>query len=178
MVNNTSEQYQDALVNQERYSHGYDSKYVEYLAGRTSSREAAFLTPYLQPGMSLLDCGCGPGTITIGLAKLVAPGQVVGIDIAENQIALAREVAYAQGVSNVKFEVGNINELPFPDRSFDSVFAHTVLQHLANPVRALKEIHRILKASGLDRRGNRGDDGRRLEGVGRASRCFSGCCLV
>ncbi|HMN31022.1 MAG TPA: class I SAM-dependent methyltransferase, partial [Caldilineaceae bacterium] len=56
---------------------------------RTAEQQAAFLLPHLQAGMALLDCGCGPGSITIGLAKGVAPGRAVGIDIDASQIALA-----------------------------------------------------------------------------------------
>jgi ubiquinone/menaquinone biosynthesis C-methylase UbiE len=122
---------------------------VEYLERRSASKEAAFLVPHLRPGMSLLDCGCGPGTLTMDLAGLVAPGQVVGVDIAPGQITVAQEHALRRGVSNVRFREGTIYELPFPDGSFDVAFAHTVLQHLADPVRVLQEIRRVLKAGGL-----------------------------
>ena len=133
----------------EQYSHGYDAKMVAYLERRNARTEAAFLVPHLRTGMSLLDCGCGPGTLTTDLAELVAPGQVVGIDIAQSQVTLAQEHARQRGVSNVTFRAATIYELPFPDRSFDVAFAHTVLQHLAEPIRALREIHRVLKAGGL-----------------------------
>ena len=51
------------------------------LERRTAARSAAFLLPHLRPGMRLLDFGCGPGSITVGLAGVVAPGEVVGVDI-------------------------------------------------------------------------------------------------
>lgn len=134
----------------ERYSHGYEAHFVEgYLNTRTVSDNASFLMPHLRAGMTLLDCGCGPGSITTGFARALAPGQVVGIDIAESQIALARQQAEAQGIQNVRFEVANIYNIPFPDDSFDAAFAHTILQHLADPVRALREIHRVLKPGGV-----------------------------
>ena len=139
----------DGATERERYSHGYDPKMVEYLGRRNVRNEAAFLAPHLRPGMSLLDCGCGPGALTTDLAELVAPGRVVGIDIAPQQVTLAQEHAQSRGVSNVMFQAGNIYELPFPDRSFDVAFAHTVLQHLADPAKALREMYCVLKVGGL-----------------------------
>jgi ubiquinone/menaquinone biosynthesis C-methylase UbiE len=50
---------------------------------RTVETNASFVPPHLRPGLSVLDCGCGPGSITVGLAGRVAPGQVVGIDVAD-----------------------------------------------------------------------------------------------
>ena len=146
---NTPQQPDTRSGQQEHYTHGYDTKFIEYLRGRKVSTEAAFLVPHLRSGMSLIDCGCGPGTITVGLAELVAPGQVVGIDIEGNQIDLARDHTLTRGVANVRFEVANIYELPFADHSFDAAYAHTVLQHLTDPVKALKEMRRVLKPGGV-----------------------------
>src|SRR5215218_2744965 len=73
------------------------------LATRTVAREAAFLLPHLRPGMRLLDVGCGPGSITLGLAATVAPGEVVGLDLRPEVIAQARASAAARGVANVRF---------------------------------------------------------------------------
>jgi ubiquinone/menaquinone biosynthesis C-methylase UbiE len=73
------------------YAHGYDSALTHQLhAGRTAPTHAAFFIPYLQPGMHLLDCGCGSGAITLGLAQAVHPGFVVGIDVAEIEIERSR----------------------------------------------------------------------------------------
>jgi ubiquinone/menaquinone biosynthesis C-methylase UbiE len=99
--------------------------------------------------MSVIDCGCGPGSITCDIAQAVAPGQVVGIDIAEVQVERARRLAARRGVPNVRFERGDIYELPYPDKSFDVAFAHNVLQHLADPPRAIREMRRVLKPSGI-----------------------------
>ena len=99
--------------------------------------------------MALLDCESGPGSITAGLATVVAPGDTVGIDIEPTVVERARENAISQGLSNLRFEVASIYELPFPDESFDAVFAHTVLQHLGEPKRALGEIHRVMKPGGV-----------------------------
>jgi ubiquinone/menaquinone biosynthesis C-methylase UbiE len=64
-------------------------------------------------------------------------------------VTLAQEHVRKRGVSNASFRVGSIYELPFPDCSFDVAFAHTLLQHLADPVKALREVYRVLKAGGL-----------------------------
>jgi len=149
MTNSKSTKSEDQSDLQESYSHGYDSKFVDYLEGRKITSDAAFFLPNLKAGMSLLDCGCGPGSITIDLAEFLAPGVVTGIDIASNQIEIARARASEKGVSNLDLKVGNIYHLPFGDNSFDAAFAHTVLQHLREPVKALKEIQRVLKPGGV-----------------------------
>jgi ubiquinone/menaquinone biosynthesis C-methylase UbiE len=134
----------------ESYAHGYDSALTHQLhANRSAARHAAFFLPYLEPGMRVLDCGCGSGAITLGLAQAVYPGAVVGIDVAEVEIERCRQRALEAGVENVRFEVGSAYALPFPDRSFDAVFAHNVLEHVAEPERALGEMARVLKPGGI-----------------------------
>jgi ubiquinone/menaquinone biosynthesis C-methylase UbiE len=119
------------------------------MARRTAAQEAAFFLPHLRPGMRVLDVGCGPGSITVGLAEVVAPGEVVGIDVQQSQVERARDLAVERGVANVRFEVGDVYRLPFLDHSFDAVFAHTVLMHLQEPVRALAEARRVLRPGGI-----------------------------
>jgi ubiquinone/menaquinone biosynthesis C-methylase UbiE len=134
----------------EGYTHGYDSALTRQLiANRTAATHAAFFLPYLQPGMSLLDCGCGSGGITLGLAKIVAPGEVTGVDKAASEIERAQRGALEADVTNLHFVVDNLNQLQLPDSSFDAVFAHTVLEHVAEPGRVLQEMHRVLKPGGL-----------------------------
>lgn len=130
---------------QEHYSAGYGTELIKLFKSRTVDKDAAFFIPYLSSGMSLLDCGCGPGTLTIGLSEVIVPGQAIGIDIEPSQIEAAKAYALERGISNVRFEVANVYDLPFPDASFDAVFAHTLLQHLKNPVKALREINRVSK---------------------------------
>jgi ubiquinone/menaquinone biosynthesis C-methylase UbiE len=119
------------------------------LSTRTVAREAAFLLPHLRPGMRLLDVGCGPGSITLGLAAAVAPGEVVGLDLRPEPIAQARAAAARAGVTNARFEVGSAYALPFPDAAFDAAFAHQVLIHLREPGRALAEVRRVLRPGGV-----------------------------
>jgi SAM-dependent methyltransferase len=99
--------------------------------------------------MTLLDCGCGSGSITVGLAKLVEPGQVTGIDISEAEVERSRARATEANVSNISFEVGNINQLEFTDNSFDALFSHNVLEHIPGPSQVLQEMHRVLKSGGV-----------------------------
>ncbi|MSP14028.1 MAG: class I SAM-dependent methyltransferase [Chloroflexi bacterium] len=122
---------------------------VDYFGGRTASREAAFFIPYLKPNMVVLDCGCGPGAITADLGNIVTSGQVIGIDREAAQLENARRYAQQRAVSNVEFRTANIYEIPYPDSSFDAVLAHAVLQHLSEPMVALREMHRVLKPGGI-----------------------------
>jgi ubiquinone/menaquinone biosynthesis C-methylase UbiE len=134
---------------QENYTPGYTSNASNFMAQRRAETHAAFLLPYLRPGMELLDCGCGPGTITLGLAQRVAPGHAVGIDAGESQIELARDIAAREGVYNAEFQVGSVYALPFENGTFDAVFSHAVMEHLSSPVKALQEIRRVLRPGGL-----------------------------
>ena len=119
------------------------------LAKRTASQEAAFLLPHLRAGMHVLDAGCGPGSITLGLAAAVAPGEVVGIDMQLSLVEQARALAVQRGVTNARFEVANVYDLPFPDGSFDAALSARVLEHLREPVRALSELRRVLCPGGI-----------------------------
>ncbi|MDE3064863.1 MAG: methyltransferase domain-containing protein, partial [Acidobacteriota bacterium] len=112
-----------------------------------AENSAKYLLPRLTPGASLLDIGCGPGTITADFARLLVDGAVVGVDRSGDVIDAAR--AQAQGVANLRFEVGDVYHLGFEDGSFDVVHAHQVLQHLADPVRALREMRRVLVPGGI-----------------------------
>ncbi len=139
----------NAALGQEKYVHGYSAEHRAFLSSRTASREAAFFLPALKPGMRLLDCGCGMGALTTSLAEWLAPGEVVGFDREESQVEAARAWAAERGVTNVRFELGNIYEMPYPDASFDAVFAHTVLEHIREPLRAMREMRRVLKPGGV-----------------------------
>lgn len=102
-------------------------------AGRTAESHAAFLLPHLRPGMTLLDLGCGPGSITVGLAAAVAPGGTTGVDVDPDPI---------DGVTVV---AGDAAHLPFPDDSFDAIHASAVLQHVPDPLAVLREARRVAR---------------------------------
>src|SRR5688500_15667749 len=102
----------------------------DVIAQRTAEASAAFLLPYLKPGMRLIDCGCGPGNITVDLGKLVARGEVVGVDLSERDLATGRALVEQRGVRNVRFERADLYGLPFAEGTFEVAFAHSVLEHL------------------------------------------------
>jgi SAM-dependent methyltransferase len=135
--------------NPEAYSLGYEAATLRLFQQRTLTGCASFLLPYLQPGMMILDCGCGPGSLSLELAERVAPGPVVGIDREPSQLATAREAASARGLSNIRFDEADVYSLPFPDGSFDVVFSHALISHLGEPIRALAEQRRVLRPEGL-----------------------------
>jgi ubiquinone/menaquinone biosynthesis C-methylase UbiE len=134
---------------EERYLGDYSPAVLKGLNRRTATQEAAFFLPYLQSGMHLLDCGCGPGAITAGLAQVVAPGNAIGFDIAADQLKHGATRARDRDLPNLYFHAGNIYRLPFPDETFDAVFVHAVLYHLQDPHSALREVYRVLKPGGM-----------------------------
>ncbi len=121
-----------------RYTHGHHESVLRAHRWRTAQNSAGYLLPRLAPGMSILDVGCGPGTITVDFAELVAPGRVVGMDADADVIRQASALD-----SRAEFIVGDAYALPFADGEFDVVHAHQVLQHLARPVDALREWRRV-----------------------------------
>jgi ubiquinone/menaquinone biosynthesis C-methylase UbiE len=131
------------------YTHGHHESVLRSHTWRTAENSAAYLLPHLRPGQSLLDVGCGPGTITADLALMVAPGEVVGIDAAAEVVAQARAHAEGLGVANLRFETGDLFALEYPDGSFDVVHLHQVLQHLDDPVGALVSLRRVLAPDGV-----------------------------
>ena len=120
-----------------------------YVGVRRARDWVGFFLPHLKTGLNLLDCGCGVGSITLDLAELVSPGQVFGVDMDAGQLAIARANAKERGLTNVTFEQGNVYELRFESGTFEAVLAHTLLYHLSSPIRALKELRRILKPTGV-----------------------------
>lgn len=134
----------------EHYTHGHHSSVVTAHSARRASESAAFLLPRLKSPMKLLDFGCGPGTITVDLGEVVAPGgSVIGIDSSADVIAQARVHAKNSGAGNVTFDARSIYETGFADNEFDVVYAHQVLQHLGEPVKALNEAMRVLRPGGI-----------------------------
>lgn len=130
-----------------RYVHGHHESVLRSHEWRTAENSAGFLLPHLRAGQQLLDVGCGPGTITADLASRVAPGEVLGVD--RSAAVVARAADRFDDVTNLSFRVDDVMALDLPDDSVDVVHAHQVLQHLADPVGALRELRRVCRPGGL-----------------------------
>ncbi|MEU8618460.1 class I SAM-dependent methyltransferase [Streptomyces sp. NPDC048623] len=131
------------------YTHGHHESVLRSHSWRTVENSAAYLIPELRSGLDVLDVGCGPGTISADLAARVAPGRVTAVDHAEEVLSKARAAAAERGVDNVEFAVADVHALDFPDDSFDIVHAHQVLQHVGDPVQALREMRRVCRPGGV-----------------------------
>lgn len=125
---------------EERYTHGHHESVLRSHSWRTVENSAAYLLPYLAPGLTLLDVGCGPGTITADFASRGLA--VIGIDAAADVVEKAREIG-------VDARVGDAYALDFADDNFDIVHAHQTLQHVARPIDALREFRRVVKPGGV-----------------------------
>ena len=134
---------------QDQYTPGHTSNAVDFMSRRTLDSHGAFFIPLLTDGMSVLDCGSGPGTITCDIAGRIPLGRVVGVDNDRTQVRLATETAKNRDLLNVEFRLASAYELPFPAESFDAVFSHALLEHLGDPGRAISEFLRVLRPGGV-----------------------------
>lgn len=133
------------------YVHGHDEPVLRSHRSRSASTSAAYLLPHLRPGLRLLDVGCGPGTITADFAALVAPGQVVAIDPSTTAVAETRALVDSLGLGEVDVTVADLLE-PTTTAGlgrFDVVHAHQVLQHLSDPVEALRQMAGLCEPGGI-----------------------------
>ena len=131
------------------YTMGYGPEFRKLLERRNAADCAAHLLPHLRPGMRLLDIGCGPGTISVGLADAVAPGEMHGIDMEPSQVEMAGAAATAGGHANARFRTGDAVNLPFDDAAFDVVHCHALLNHVPDTRAVVAEAKRVLKPGGL-----------------------------
>jgi ubiquinone/menaquinone biosynthesis C-methylase UbiE len=114
---------------------------------RAASVYADFLLPHLDAQTDLVDVGCGDGELTVDLARHVRA--VVGIDVDTQDLAEARERAAREGVANATFEAADAYALGLGDAVADAVLGHSVLEALEHPLRALAEMHRVLRPGGV-----------------------------
>lgn len=131
------------------YTHGHQDAVLRAHRWRTAENSAAYLLPYLQSGQRLLDVGCGPGTLTLDLARRVSPGEVIGVDLAESVVAEATALAAQAAVGNVSFLAADFRAAGLRPASFDVVHAHQVLQHLSDPVAALGAMAQLIRPDGI-----------------------------
>jgi SAM-dependent methyltransferase len=130
-----------------RYTHGHHESVLRSHRWRTAENSAAYLLPHLRPDQRLLDVGCGPGTLTLDLRRHV--GSVTALEHTADALELARAEAQRQGATGVDFHVGDVHALDLADGSYDVVHAHQVLQHVADPVAALREMRRVTRPGGI-----------------------------
>ncbi len=110
---------------------------------------ATILRRLLRPDARVLDAGCGPGTETLLLTRLVPDGEVVGIDLAAGMVKTAFESAQRRGVGNVAFYQADIAKLPREfEADFDAVFSFGSFHHYPEPAAAVSEMHRVLRPGG------------------------------
>ncbi|RDW87882.1 hypothetical protein BP5796_03576 [Coleophoma crateriformis] len=140
------------------YTQGYSNYTTASHQSRTAESDAAFLLPHIKKTDRILDVGCGPGTITTGLAKYASEGTTVGVDISPDVLQKAKDLATVakvrtQGPGSVVFEEGNVLEkLAYPDDTFDIIFCSQLFGHLPPPdlpLQALAEMRRVLKPGGI-----------------------------
>jgi 2-polyprenyl-3-methyl-5-hydroxy-6-metoxy-1,4-benzoquinol methylase len=128
------------------YTHGHHDAVLRSHRWRTAANSAAYLLPHLRAGLDLLDVGCGPGTLTVDLARHVAPGRAVGVDVSAEVVDEARRHAATSGAP-VEFAAGDFRALELG--TFDVVHAHQVLQHLREPVEALAAMAGLVRPGGV-----------------------------
>ena len=110
---------------------------------------AGFLIPHLRPGATILDCGCGAGTITLGLAEAVSDGYVIGVDLDLSGLKSAHRAAVSLRHQNVTWIAADGRSLPFHGAIFDAVLCHSMLETLNDPTPAIAELRRITKHGGV-----------------------------
>ena len=98
---------------------------------------------------SMLDIGCGPGSIPLMVCERIATARVLGVDLAQHMLAHAERHRAASPVGDrVEFRLGDAKGLDFPDDSFDVVYSNTILHHIPDPEPFLREAWRVLKPGG------------------------------
>lgn len=135
-------------MKQELYTPGHSANSTDFMSQRSFESHGRFFAPYVERSHVVLDVGCGPGSISIGIASVAAAGIVHGIDFGESQIEQAKRKTAQAGITNVEFTQASCYELPFEDNSFDGVFCHALMEHLARPDDALTEFARVLRPGG------------------------------
>ena len=132
-----------------KYVHGYDQRENTRLQDQAATLVDLLHSDTLYPpGSRVLEAGCGVGAQTVTLAANSPGAHITSIDISESSLAQARKAIKAAGFTNVVFQQGDIFHLPFALESFDHLFVCFVLEHLAQPVEALRCLKSLLKPSG------------------------------
>jgi ubiquinone/menaquinone biosynthesis C-methylase UbiE len=103
----------------------------------------------IKSGMRVLDAGCGIGSFARQISPIVSPAQVLAVDIDSTFVEEAKKLSEEQGRTNIRFEVGNIEDLNFiKNEEVDVSYCRLVLPHLSDPVKAITELKRVTKTGG------------------------------
>jgi ubiquinone/menaquinone biosynthesis C-methylase UbiE len=139
----------DFLSDAKTVSQFYDIVWTEYLPEYTASEEhlELFFSNNEITNKNILDSGCGTGIFSLIFAKKGAK-EVVGIDISEGSLKTGNSLKEKFNLDNLKFQKHNMLDLPFPDKSFDIVWAWGTVHHTTNPLKAIDELSRVLKENG------------------------------
>ena len=131
------------------YVHGYDPRENLRLQDQASTLVELLHSDTTYPeGSSVLEAGCGVGAQTVTLASNSPRALITSIDVSEASIVEARKAVQAAAINNVTLQQADIFDLPFPPESFDHVFLCFVLEHLAQPVAALRALKHVLRPGG------------------------------
>jgi len=131
------------------YVHGYSARESERLSDQAQTLTNLLHDDTRYPtGSRVLEAGCGIGAQTVILAKNSPGALITSVDISEESLKRAEEKIRQEGITNVTFRQGDIFRLPFEPGSFDHIFVCFVLEHLAEPQRALKQLRPLLKEGG------------------------------
>ncbi len=131
------------------YVHGYDPRESRRLQDQASTLVELLHSDTIYPeGSSVLEAGCGVGAQTVTLASNSPKSLITSIDASEASIVEARKAIQAAAIKNVTLRQADIFHLPFPPEAFDHVFLCFVLEHLAQPVEALRALKYVLKPGG------------------------------
>lgn len=131
------------------YVHGYaERERARLLDQATTLAEILHHDTIYPPGSAVLEAGCGIGAQTGLLARNSPEARFTSVDISSESLRCAEERAALEGLRNVSFRQADILHLPFPAESFDHVFLCFVLEHLAEPVTALRRLKEVLRRGG------------------------------
>jgi SAM-dependent methyltransferase len=131
------------------YVHGYHSKESTRLQDQASTLEELLHSDTLYPpGCRILEAGCGVGAQTVPLARNSSQAMITAVEISEASVGEARRKVAAKGLTNIQVLQADIFNLPFQPESFDHLFICFVLEHLPQPVEALRVLKDFIKPGG------------------------------
>ena len=135
-----------------QYTHSGKVEEVARLEAQAQAMAAVIQREFeligFKPRMKVLDAGCGTGANTRRIANAVSPGEVIGIDMDSLFITEARKYASTERIRNVRYDVGDITHLNYPDHTFDVTYCRLVLMHVHNPITTVAELKRVTKQKG------------------------------